>query len=69
LVYSSRADWVRNVLAAGSATLELDGDVVDLVEPELVDVERAHALRPEGTSGPPGILRISEFLRMRRAEP
>ena len=69
LVYGSRSDWVRNVVAAGSAKLEVDGRVVDLVEPKLLIAEEAFARLPPDTKRPPGFLRIGEFLHMRRAEP
>src|SRR5262245_35891842 len=36
LTYGSDAQWVRNVLAAGSCSLETRGRTVHLVEPELV---------------------------------
>jgi len=65
LVYGSRSDWVRNVLAAGSARLETDGTFVDLVEPEIIDADEAYALLQAGTKKPPRLLRIDEFLRMR----
>lgn len=67
LVYGSRCDWVRNVTAAGRARLEVDGAVVDLVDPEVIDGTEASALLPAGTKRPPGFLRIDEFLHMRTA--
>ena len=36
LTYGSDVQWVKNVLAAGSCTIETQGRVVELVEPELV---------------------------------
>ena len=36
LTYGSDAQWVRNVLSAGSCSIETRGRVVALVEPELV---------------------------------
>jgi deazaflavin-dependent oxidoreductase (nitroreductase family) len=36
LTYGSEAHWVKNILAAGSCTLETRRRIVDLVEPELV---------------------------------
>lgn len=36
LPYGSGAQWVRNVLAAGSATLVTEGETVDVDRPELV---------------------------------
>jgi deazaflavin-dependent oxidoreductase (nitroreductase family) len=67
LVYGSRSDWVRNVVAAGTATLEVDGQTVDLVEPALLGADEAFALLPAGRRRPPRLLRIDEFLWMRRA--
>ncbi|MBS3939358.1 MAG: nitroreductase family deazaflavin-dependent oxidoreductase [Actinobacteria bacterium] len=37
LPYGPGADWVRNVLAAGGATVEHDGRAVTVVRPELTD--------------------------------
>ncbi len=67
LVYGSRSDWVQNVLAAGTATLEIGGDTVDLVDPRLITADEAFALLPSGTKRPPGFLKIDEFLWMSRA--
>jgi deazaflavin-dependent oxidoreductase (nitroreductase family) len=36
LTYGSDVQWVKNVLAAGSCSLETRGTVVDLVQPELI---------------------------------
>ena len=68
LVYGARSDWVRNVMAAGAAKLEVDGDTVDLVEPQVIAAEEAFARLPTGTKRPPGFLRIDEFLMMRQAD-
>jgi len=65
LVYGSRSDWVQNVLAAGSAELEIDGDVVALTDPELLDADAAFARLPADTKRPPRFLKIDEFLFMR----
>jgi deazaflavin-dependent oxidoreductase (nitroreductase family) len=69
LVYGSRSDWVQNVLAAGTATLEIDGATVDLVDPEVITAEQAFERLPDGTKRPPKLLKINEFLAMRRATP
>ncbi len=68
LVYGSQSDWVRNVMAAGTAKLEVDGDTVDLVEPRIIGAEEAFARMPAGTKRPPGFLKIGEFLVMSRAD-
>ena len=36
LPYGEQTDWVRNVLAAGSATIRLDGEDVPVIEPRVV---------------------------------
>jgi deazaflavin-dependent oxidoreductase (nitroreductase family) len=65
LTYGSDVEWVKNVLASGSCTLEIRGQTVDLDEPRLItDPE----LRPA-----PAIARfierriagVTQYLRMR----
>jgi deazaflavin-dependent oxidoreductase (nitroreductase family) len=67
LTYGSDAQWVKNVLAAGSCSLETRGRAVELVDPELVtDPE----LRPA-----PHVVRfiegrlagVTQYLRLRAA--
>ena len=60
LVYGPGSDWVRNVLAAGSASLRVDGKDLALAAPRLVG---ADAL-PDDVSRPPKFLRITTVLRM-----
>jgi len=67
LVYGSRSDWVQNVMAAGAAKLEVDGNTVELIDPQIVNAEAAFARLPPDTKRPPRLLRIDEFLVMRRA--
>jgi deazaflavin-dependent oxidoreductase (nitroreductase family) len=69
LVYGSRSDWVQNVLAAGTAELEVDGRLVGLTDPELLTADEAFARLPPGTKRPPRLLRIDEFLAMRTRGP
>jgi len=68
LVYGSRSDWVQNVLAAGTAALEIDGATVDLVGPELITADEAFERLPPGTKRLPRLLKIDEFLAMRRVQ-
>jgi deazaflavin-dependent oxidoreductase (nitroreductase family) len=37
LPYGTRVDWLRNVLAAGRATIQVSGHAYDVVEPEIID--------------------------------
>lgn len=63
LVYGSRADWVRNVLAAGGAALRIDGRDIELAAPRLIGPDEALRLLP-AAAHPPKLFRITEFLRM-----
>lgn len=69
LVYGSRSDWVQNVLAAGTARLEIDGSIVDLTDPTLITADEAFERLPANAKRPPRLLKIDEFLAMRRVEP
>ena len=69
LVYGSRSDWVQNVLAAGTATLEIDGGTKVLVDPVVITAAEAFERLPAGTKRPPKLLKINECLAMRRADP
>ncbi len=40
--YGTGADWVRNMMAAGDATLEYGGRHLQLVDPRIVDTASAH---------------------------
>lgn len=64
LVYGSASDWVRNVLAAGSAQLQVDGRTVDLTAPRVVGEDEAFQALADDVQRPPKALRIKEFLRM-----
>ena len=64
LVYGSGSDWVKNILAAGNATLKAEGTEYELVSPRVITREAAWPLMPAGTKQPPGLLKISEFLQM-----
>lgn len=64
LMYGSDSDWVRNVLAAGTATLRIGGEEVDLVSPRLVSEDLAWERLPETAKPPPGWLKVTEYLQM-----
>jgi deazaflavin-dependent oxidoreductase (nitroreductase family) len=69
LTYGSDVQWVKNVLAFGSCSFETRGQVVELVEPELVtDPELRPAPRAvrfvEGR-----IAGVTQYLRMRASSP
>lgn len=68
LVYGSRSDWVRNVLASGHATLTRDGRDVELTAPRLISDDEAWRAIGSRVKRPPSFLRISEYLRMDLAD-
>lgn len=41
LAYGTKVDWLQNVIAAGRATLRIDGEAHDVTEPEVIDAETA----------------------------
>ena len=64
VMYGSDSDWVKNVLAAGAATLEIDGGEFELVSPRLVSKEDAWQLLSPTTKAPPNFLRVTDYLQM-----
>lgn len=64
LVYGSRSDWVQNVLARGSATLQDGDEIVGLAHPKLISADEARGLLDGRAGMPPRLLGIDEFLRM-----
>ncbi|MFI6223341.1 nitroreductase family deazaflavin-dependent oxidoreductase [Nocardia salmonicida] len=68
LVYGSASDWVRNILATGTAQLRKDGREIALTAPRVVGRDEAFQALPPEIPRPPKLLRISEFLRMDLAD-
>ena len=64
LVYGDRSDWVRNALAAGSATLRIDGEDHALTNPRVVEGDDAWSELPPQVKRPPGWLHVNQLLRM-----
>ena len=66
LTYSSDAEWVRNVLAAGECWMTTRGRRFRLTDPELI-VDPRQRLVPGPVRLGLRAMRVTEFLRMRRA--
>lgn len=67
LTYGSDVQWVKNILAAGECGLRSMGRTYRLVEPRLyVDAERRDMPFPVRQFL--GVMRVTEFLRMRIAD-
>lgn len=63
LTYGSDVHWVKNVLAAGSAELQVRGRTVRLADPELL-VDPSRRLVPLQVRFFLRLMRVTEFLRM-----
>ena len=66
LPYGTRADWVQNVLAAGSATIVADGQTCEVDEPEVVSLESVVSEFPEGDLRSLRLFRVEHCVRVRR---
>jgi deazaflavin-dependent oxidoreductase (nitroreductase family) len=64
LTYGSDVQWVKNVIAAGEAELLIGDRTIHLTDPELF-VDPARRLMPPPVRFFLGLIRVSEFLRMR----
>ena len=64
LMYGSKSDWVQNVLAAGTASVTKDGKIFELESPRLISEDEAWQQLPATVQAPPGVLNVSEYLRM-----
>jgi deazaflavin-dependent oxidoreductase (nitroreductase family) len=63
LVYGSRADWVQNTMASGSATLETGDETLELVAPRVIPEEKARPMLRGSVTLPPRLLGV-EYLQM-----
>ena len=64
LNYGTRSDWCRNILAAGSATLRIDGKEIALEAPRIVNKAEAYPLLPADFTAPPDWVGVEHCLRM-----
>jgi deazaflavin-dependent oxidoreductase (nitroreductase family) len=67
LTYGSDAEWVKNVLAAGSCSVETRGRVVELVAPELITDPELRPAPPVVRFVERRIAGVTQYLRMRTA--
>lgn len=64
VIYGSRTDWLRNVEAAGRATLRYQGRSIELVSPRVVGSQEARSMAGEEAKFPPAWTGAQEFLVM-----
>jgi deazaflavin-dependent oxidoreductase (nitroreductase family) len=62
--YGRDSDWVKNILAAGTATLRVDGDEMALASPRMVAKDEALQQMAARTKWPSDRMNVTECLRM-----
>jgi deazaflavin-dependent oxidoreductase (nitroreductase family) len=67
LPYGPGADWARNVLAAGGATIDHEGRSVPVEDPRLVPSAEANPLFPPGEQRMHRLFGVVDFLRVTEA--
>jgi hypothetical protein len=65
IVYGSRTDWLKNVLASETATIVHDGDTYPVDQPEIVPMESVRAYFPAKTRRTQHLVRVDRCLRLR----
>lgn len=68
-VYGPRSDWLKNVLASGSAVVVHEGETVPVDRPELIPIASVEDHFPDKHLRSLHRYRVTECLRLRRAEP
>ena len=66
IVYGSRTDWLKNVLACGAAAIVHEGDIYAVDRPEIVPMESVRAYFPAKTRRTQRLVRVDRCLRVRR---
>jgi deazaflavin-dependent oxidoreductase (nitroreductase family) len=69
VVYGPRTNWLRNVLAAGSATIVHEGHTYAVDDPEIVPMRSVQAHFPAGDQRGFRWLGTDQALRVRRVAP
>ncbi len=69
LTYGSDVQWVKNVLASGSCSIETRGRVVELVDPELVTDPELRPAPPHVRFLERRLAGVTQYVRMRVTSP
>lgn len=67
LVYGRRSDWVKNVLAGGSASIVRDDREYEVTQPELIAFEEAAPWLAGGDQRSLRLVGVHDFLRVHTA--
>ena len=65
LTYGSDVQWVKNVLASGSCSIETRGRVVKLIEPELITDPELRLAPPLARFIERHVAGVTQYVRMR----
>ena len=68
LVYGSRSDWLKNVLASGAAEIVNKGKTYHVDRPKIVPMESARRYFPGTIQRIDRLIRVDRCLRVRRIE-
>ncbi len=68
IVYGAGTDWLKNVLASGTAAIVHQGETYPVDQPELVPMERARAYLPATLQRTHRLVRVERYLRVRRVK-
>jgi hypothetical protein len=66
IVYGSRTDWVKNVLASGAAAIVQEAHTYSVDRPEIVPIESVIAYFPSIIQRIDRVIRTDQCLRVRR---
>lgn len=69
IVYGEKTQWVKNVLAAGSAEIVLEGETHLVERPEIISIEEANAWIPERDRRMSSLVGVTEALRLYGTDP
>ena len=69
LPYGQQADWVKNVLAAGTATIVHDDEVFEVEDPELVPMAEVEGCFPDSDQRAHKAFAVEQALRWGRRTP
>jgi len=67
LPYGTRADWLRNVLAAGSATVVTQGERIGVARPTIVATAEVADLIPKRTMRMLRVFGVAQFLHLEKS--
>ena len=68
IVYGSRSDWLKNVMASRTAAIVHKGQTYPVNQPEVIPMETARAYLPATLQRTHRLIRVDRCLRVRRVK-